>query len=268
MELKPLQRGPRGNRYCGPAVISFVTGLTTDEAALLIRQQSKRSNIRGTYDREVRAALFKCGYLTHPRKMPVGADGVRLYRPTLATWLRAMKSERTAGRVFLVAAGHHWQLITGRRYACGRIGEITSVRDERVKRRARVTSVYEVEERESMGQLLNVAETRKVREMLAAETKIRRRASSSLSAAKRECERKLGPLGFSFERENLGDGIVHIYVNRPAWFDAAEMKETDLLIDDTISHDWDECLHRVVPMFEEWIAELAKRGYGPESRAA
>ena len=41
-------------------------------------------------------------------------------------------------------AGCHWQLVSGRRYTCGRIREIVSIRDKRVKRRARVAEVYEL----------------------------------------------------------------------------------------------------------------------------
>ena len=54
------------------------------------------------------------------------------------------KIDRTEGRVFLIAAGHHWQLVSGRRYTCGRIREIVSIKDKQVKRRARVAEVYEL----------------------------------------------------------------------------------------------------------------------------
>jgi hypothetical protein len=54
------------------------------------------------------------------------------------------KEDRTPGRVFLIAAGWHWQIVSGRRYTCGRIREIVSIKDKRVKRRARVAEVYEL----------------------------------------------------------------------------------------------------------------------------
>jgi len=63
---------------------------------------------------------------------------------TLARWLKLSVKHRTEGRVFLVVAGWHWQLISGRRYTCGRIRDIVSIRDKRVKRRARVAEVYEL----------------------------------------------------------------------------------------------------------------------------
>jgi len=138
IRLRPLNRGPRDNRYCGPAVVSFLTGKNTSDIARWMRKTtaSHRSSIRGTHTRDVDEALK--------------AHGLRLSRiqsgnkPTLAGWLKANRDKRTPGRVFLLAAGHHWQLIAGRRYACGAIGGIVSVRDSRIKRRARVTEAYEV----------------------------------------------------------------------------------------------------------------------------
>ncbi len=137
MVLKPLNRGKSDNRYCGPAVISFLTGISTTDAAAAIRAHSGRTSVKGSYDHEVLAVLRSFGI--EARRHLVGKPA-----PTLAGWLKRTVEERSAGRVFLVSAGHHYQLITGRRYACGRIGEIVSVRDERVKRRARVRVVYEL----------------------------------------------------------------------------------------------------------------------------
>ena len=66
-------------------------------------------------------------------------DGV-----TLAGWLKHTVKDRDANRVFLIVAGWHWQLVQGRRYVCGLTGDIVSIRDKRVKRRARVAEVYEL----------------------------------------------------------------------------------------------------------------------------
>jgi len=124
------------NRYCGPAVISCVTGMNTGEAARLIRSVSGQRAVRGTLTTHVRRALKLCGIessrIDHTRKC------------TLAAWLRESKNIRTTGRVFLVVAGHHFQLIEGRRYVCGRTKDIVSVRDKMVKRRCRVEEVYEL----------------------------------------------------------------------------------------------------------------------------
>ena len=137
LKLRAITDGNDKNRFCGPSVISAVTNLTTGEAARLIRKQTGRSNVMGTHTSEIRQALAACGIET------------RFYRfnsrnPTLAKWLRESKEDRTPGRLFLISAGHHWQLVSGRRYTCGRIRDIVSIKDKRVKRRARVREVYEL----------------------------------------------------------------------------------------------------------------------------
>jgi len=137
LKLKAITDGKDKNRYCGPSVISALTDLTTGEAARLIRKQSGRKTIKGTYIREVREALRACNIVSFGVK-------VEHPKPTLARWLKLSKADRTPGRVFLIAAGHHWQLVSGRRYTCGRIRDIVSIRDKRVKRRARVSNVWEL----------------------------------------------------------------------------------------------------------------------------
>jgi len=145
--IKPVNHGQTKrdkNRYCGPAVISAITGITTGEAAAQLRAFSGRRMITGTGTWEVQNILLRNG---------VGMKDVRKwwdvkFNPTngvtLAGWLKASVKDRNAKRVFLVVAGWHWQLVQGRRYVCGRTGEIVSIRDKRVKRRARVAEVYEL----------------------------------------------------------------------------------------------------------------------------
>ena len=141
LKLGAITDGKDQNRFCGPSVISAVTDLTTGEAARLIRKQGGRNRIKGTSTYDVRRALQACSIrmetCPYPGLHPTTG-------PTLAAWLRMSKKDRTPGRVFLLVAGCHWQLVSGRRYTCGRIREIVSIRDKRVKRRARVEEVYEL----------------------------------------------------------------------------------------------------------------------------
>tara|TARA_R100000234_G_scaffold112166_2_gene85605 strand:- start:56 stop:748 length:693 start_codon:yes stop_codon:yes gene_type:complete len=130
------------NRYCGPSAISAITGMTTGEAARLIRLESGQTRVRGTHTHDLLYALSKCN-VRHERR----SFGLKLHRrtgPTLAGWLKATVKERTANRVFLIVAGWHWQLVQGRRYVCGVVGEPVSIKSKRVKRRARVAEVYEL----------------------------------------------------------------------------------------------------------------------------
>jgi len=143
LKLGTITDGKDKNRYCGPSAISALTDLTTGEAARLIRKQSGRKVIKGTHTYEVLKALTACNIKADRWRQ----EGVRLNRtngPTLAAWLRLTKKDRTPGRVFLLVAGWHWQLVSGRRYTCGRIRDIVSIRDKRVKRRARVCEVWEL----------------------------------------------------------------------------------------------------------------------------
>lgn len=137
---------PKGhNTYCGPAVISALTGATTNEAAAVIRHHSGQRAVRGSATRHVLKSLESYGITAKPA--PAGN------RLTLAGWLREFKAERTAGRVFLVVAGDHFQLISGRKYVCGRIGDVVSIKHDAVKRRARVASVHELTPGQSPGTL-------------------------------------------------------------------------------------------------------------------
>ena len=143
IQLKAITDGKDKNRYCGPSVISALTDLTTGEAARLVRKQSGRPRITGTSTNQVLDGLRACNIKAYRWQKP----GVRFNRktgPTLAGWLRMSQEDRTPGRVFLIVAGWHWQLVSGRRYTCGRIREIVSIKDKKVKRRARVAEVYEL----------------------------------------------------------------------------------------------------------------------------
>ena len=142
LKMRAINHGTRKadkNRYCGPAVISSLTGITTAGASRLIRHiNSRRTRVMGTHSWEVCKSLRLCGVtvkrIDHPTR----------HKITLARWLNQNIKERTPGRIFLIVAGNHWQLVSGRRYVCGRIGDVVSIKHPKVKRRARVTEVYEI----------------------------------------------------------------------------------------------------------------------------
>ena len=125
-------------------MISSVTGCTTDEAAKSIRTISGQRAVRGTATWHLLKAFKqhwdvgnKCLFEAHWRQP-------RNQLPTLAGWLRDNKHLRTSGRVFLIVAGNHFQLVSGRRYVCGITREVVSIKHDKVKRRARVESVHEL----------------------------------------------------------------------------------------------------------------------------
>lgn len=135
MKLR-LNRPAGHNRWCGPAAYSVITGATTNEAAAAIRAVSGQRFVKGVYTSHLREALLRAGWKTTRVQMPP--------QLTLAGWLKFSRTQRTAGRLFLVRTTTHFQIVSGRRYICNIVGEAVSVRDKRVKRRSRVKAVYEV----------------------------------------------------------------------------------------------------------------------------
>ena len=146
MKIRPVKHEgmfPK-NRYCGPAAISIISGISTGEAAKLLRYIAGDRAIRGVWLRDLEMALQDLGYDLLPYHSPRHGGVSRKERPTLTRWLKGTKTSRTSGRVFLIVAGNHYQVVSGRRYCCGRAEKIVSIRDGVVKRRARVTEAYEV----------------------------------------------------------------------------------------------------------------------------
>lgn len=147
LRIKPVNHGSSKrdkNRFCGPAVISAITGMTTGEAAAQLRRASGRRMITGTGTTELMDVLHMNGIRMRDVRHYWDVKFNRTDGVTLAGWLKASVKDRDAKSVFLVVAGWHWQLVQGRRYVCGLTKEIVSIRDKRVKRRARVAEVYEL----------------------------------------------------------------------------------------------------------------------------
>ena len=147
LRIKPVNHGSSKrdkNRFCGPAVISAITGMTTGEAAAQLRRVTGRRMITGTGTTELMEVLSYSGIRMRDVRHYWDVKFNRTDGVTLAGWLKASVKDRDAKSVFLVVAGWHWQLVQGRRYVCGLTGDIVSIRDKRVKRRARVAEVFEL----------------------------------------------------------------------------------------------------------------------------
>lgn len=141
------------NRFCGPAVVSSLTGMTTGEAARLFRVTSRRRRtmVKGTTTGEMRSALQECGLslLSIPvcAKMITTADNaVKSIFPTFATWIKESAKDR-GGDTYLVVSANHWQLVRGSRFVCGITQEVVGFKHPKVKRRGRVTEVYRIIEK-------------------------------------------------------------------------------------------------------------------------
>lgn len=141
-----------GNRWCGPAAVAILTGRPSGDVARHMRRYTGRRQITTTSVREVSDALRCLGnlYLTEIRnyedlpKLP-SVDGFRAGRPTLAAVLRGRTAiERR--QTWLVSAGNHWCVVSGRRYACGLTNGRAVWIGEAPRRRARVRAAYIVDE--------------------------------------------------------------------------------------------------------------------------
>lgn len=238
INIKPVNHGTTKadkNRYCGPSVISAVTGMTTGEAARLLRHVSGRKAIKGSSVRDVTSALEMCNI-----KCTYQAFGLKLGRskgPTLAAWLRHTVKERTAKRVFLIVAGWHWQVVQGKRIVCGILKEPTSVRDKRVKRRARVANVYELS---SLGTLQIPAEARKPKRSASPE-------ASDYTQAKRLAKK----LDLVIELDQIGPSRKYdvqkwIVDYKDVGENGEELDFADMgVIDGHCSYDWSEVLWKL-----------------------
>lgn len=145
MKIHPVTHATGdNNQFCGPSALSILTGMNTGEAARLIRHVSGKRAVMGTHPHDLARALILCGLRVHTVPLQSGP------KLTLAQWLKMTVKQRTAGRVFLLVARNHWQVISGRRYCCGQTGEIISIADKRCRKRARVTQVFEITVKDSI----------------------------------------------------------------------------------------------------------------------
>ena len=138
--LHPVKRAIKAsNRYCGPAILSILTGLDTTETARLLRHVGGRTRIRGTYTHEVERALSKLGYSM--ATSACYASQAAHQRPTLSQWSRANRGRGQT--TYIMSVGHHWAVVQGNRYACGIIGTIVPIKSS-PKWRARVKHVWAI----------------------------------------------------------------------------------------------------------------------------
>ena len=263
-KVRPVNHGSSKrdkNRYCGPAVLSIMSGITTAQASRLIRHLYPYLHaVRGTSSGQIKKAFGELGINMFSVAYRPAASGKR--NPTLAGWLKQTVDERTPGRVFLLVAGHHWQIVTGRRDICGIVKELGSIKDKRVKRRARVTEVYELEPQHSDGKV-------RVPSHLLEAPKSRK--SNNAYSRVQKLIKKYPNLELGYELDRLGYGsetqkwvecdsdwekfIWHCYKNKdhPAY----EAACVHGLGDGRCCYDWDEVedvMTNIIEFASKWYA--------------
>lgn len=235
LSIKPVRKAARGhNRYCGPAALSIITGVDTAEAASIIRFVSRRPSIKGTSSYEILKALSLLGY--QGRSALKVDPRNKQANPTLAAWLKS--ETRDSSKLYLVAAGHHWQVVQGRRFCCGKTGEVVSIRHEGVKRRARVTGVWSVE-RVATVSLASVVPIRET----ARKTEEARRASSARAKAKKLAA--LHDIDVEVEQFGGADRYTQIIVWGPRGVDWGDDEAGDPFCGDHYADNWEDALSRI-----------------------
>ena len=132
------------NGYCGPAVLSILTGMTTAESAKIINASNGnlKHYIKATSTREMRKAFSVCGIDMAEIKIPK-------HIKTLDKWLDDTEYSRK-DNMYLASSGHHWLIIQGYNYVCGMTENIINMEKEKntyVKkiRRAHLQEIYLLE---------------------------------------------------------------------------------------------------------------------------
>jgi len=235
MNIKPVNRKNRGNRYCGPAAISIINGCNTDDAAKLIRVYNGKRPVRGASTSHVLKVLNDIGYSCYNVRFEGGT--------TLAGWLRATHGDR-GGKVFLVVAGNHFQVISGNRFCCGRTGEIVGLKHDMVKRRARVTRVIRVEaSADALRHVDDVIKENYPRH----EYEVKRKKIEASAGAKARRLAKLWDIEIETEVWNGGiDRYTRIMVWGPRdYIDDPDTEEVDPYYDYHYAEDWQDALEMV-----------------------
>ena len=250
LKLRAVDHSKDKNRYCGPSVISAVTKLTSGEAARLIRKQSGKRSVKGTSTSNIRRALEACNIHMNFVRSPEGTRYGRRDGITLARWLKLTTRSR-GSKIFLIVSGWHWQLVSGRRYVCGLTEDIVSIRDKKVKRRARVAEVYELTSDNVTLPSLDVSKPKS--------------KSNSLRYQCQKLIKQYPQFEMTIERENYSgepDGGFWWVQMSDELEDKAEKMEHELALGGHGCCSWNEVLDRLQRMVE--FGKKYKRNDHPE----
>jgi len=136
--------------WCGPAVVSAITGADTELIRELIRahRKNRKSVVTGTRAEDLEFALHKLGYAMRLFYM---CHGELLDHLTMAKWLKTYK--RKAGVAYVIELcgtkrepDGHWAVVLGGYYCCSHIEKWVPI-EQAPNRRVRVATVYTVKKR-------------------------------------------------------------------------------------------------------------------------
>lgn len=103
--MKQLLHKPHGkNRYCGPAVISAITGISSDDVGAILRVSNpSRGAVKGMHNREIIHVINELG--GRAEQVPK-----KLGRRTLQAWMEERTGEER-NKFFVVVASSHYLLV-------------------------------------------------------------------------------------------------------------------------------------------------------------
>lgn len=129
------------NRYCGPTALATILGVTTDEAAFLIRKHSGQKAVKGAKTHHLVAVLREVGC-----KVRVYGGAFRNEdRPTVAQWLSTQAKGLPSDQHIVLVHGDHFGTLLGRRYLCTLTKKQSVAHKDIPKRRARVSEWFVVQ---------------------------------------------------------------------------------------------------------------------------
>jgi hypothetical protein len=225
--LKPVKRATKGhNRFCGPAALSIIAGIDTAEASAVIRHVSRKRSVKGTSNWDILRSLALLGFKA---SSAAKVDPLNLKtNPTLAAWLKS--DERDGQSLYLIAAGYHWQVVQGRRFCCGITKDIVSIRDEKVKRRARISGVWKIEHDRKVA----------LADVLPAKVK----AKDTEATVRRKARELAAKHDIEIEMYRNYDGGEY-YTSIMVWGPRGVELDNDPFEDDHYAEDWADALARV-----------------------
>ena len=127
LKIRPVNHGTKKsdkNGYCGPSVISILTGMTTAESAKVINSfyVKRKRYIKATNMWEISNGFFACGIDMAKIKIPKNIK-------TLDKWLDDTEYSRK-DNIYLIASGGHWIIIQGNNYVCSMTKNIINMETE------------------------------------------------------------------------------------------------------------------------------------------
>lgn len=124
--------GQKHNGYCGPAAIAALTGVSTGEAARLLRDVSGRPWIKGASENIVLDVLASLGLDV--------VDSYRIYPMKIMTLQRWIRERWTGELALVVAMNHYWAFDGG--YFCDSFNRLPTPVDQIHNPKSFVSSVY------------------------------------------------------------------------------------------------------------------------------